>query len=306
MKAVRIHRFGGPEVLQVDDVAKLEPTEGKLLIRVSAASVNPVDYKIRKGGYPQVTEKELPVTLGRDVAGIVETAAPGFAAGDEVYAHLDWADGGYAQWALCAPTGVAAKPATMDMIEAAAVPLVATTAWQGLFDHGHLKAGERVLIHGASGGVGGFAVQFARIAGAEVIATASAEEIDRVRALGASQVIDHEAQKFEDEVGDVNLVFDLIGKETQDRSFQTLKRGGRLISTVQEPDAAKAAEAGVTAKRYMATPNAGQLANFAKLIDTGQVKVNVAKVFDLEDAAEAHRFLEDDHPHGKVVLKVAP
>jgi NADPH:quinone reductase-like Zn-dependent oxidoreductase len=306
MKAVRIHRFGGPEVLQVDDVAKPDPTEGKLLIRVSAASVNPVDYKIRKGGYPKVTEKELPVTLGRDVAGIVETAAPGFAAGDEVYAHLDWADGGYAQWALCAPTGVAAKPATMDMIEAAAVPLVATTAWQGLFDHGHLKAGERVLIHGASGGVGSFAVQFARIAGAEVIATASADEIDRVRALGASQVIDHEAQKFEEEVGDVDLVFDLIGKDTQDRSFQTLKRGGRLISTVQEPDAAKAAEAGVTAKRYMATPNAGQLANFAKLIDTGQVKVNVAKVFDLEDAAQAHRFLEDDHPHGKVVLKVAP
>jgi NADPH:quinone reductase-like Zn-dependent oxidoreductase len=304
MKAVRIHRFGGPEVLQVDDVAKPEASDGKLLIRVSAASVNPVDYKIRQGGYPKVTDKDLPVTLGRDVAGVVETAGGGFAGGEEVYAHLDWTDGGYAQFALCAPVGVAAKPSSLGMVEAATVPLAATTAWQGLFDHGGLKAGERVLIHGASGGVGAFAVQFAHIAGAEVIATASAEEIERVKSLGANRVIDHKAQKFEDEVHDVDLVFDLIGKETQDKSFQTLKRGGRLISTVQEPDAAKAAEAGVTAKRYMATPNAGQLANFAKLIDSGQLKVTVAKVFDLDQAVEAHRFLEEGHPHGKVVLKV--
>jgi NADPH:quinone reductase-like Zn-dependent oxidoreductase len=304
MKAVRIHRFGGPEVLQVDDVPNLRPTDGKLLIRVSAASVNPVDYKIRKGGYPKVTEKDLPVTLGRDVAGVVDADGGGFASGDEVYAHLDWADGGYAELALCAPEGVAAKPNALSMVEAAAVPLAATTAWQGLFDQGGLRAGERVLIHGASGGVGAFAVQFARIAGAEVIATASADQIDRVRSLGARQVIDHKAQKFEEVVHDVDLVFDLIGKDTQERSFQALKRGGRLISTVQEPDPAKAAEAGVTAKRYMATPNAGQLANIAKLIDTGQVQVTVAKVFDLDEAVDAHRCLEDDNPHGKVVLKV--
>ena len=246
------------------------------------------------------------MTLGRDVAGVVDSAPGVFAPGDEVYAHLDWADGGYAQFVLCAPEGVAAKPFRLNMVEAAAVPLAATTAWQGLFDHGQLKAGERVLIHGASGGVGAFAVQFARIAGAEVIATSSAEETERVRSLGAAQVIDHRAQKFEDEVHDVDLVFDLIGKETQERSFQTLKRGGRLISTVEEPDPTKAAEAGVTAKRYMATPNAGQLANFAKLIDSGQVLVTVAKVFDLDQAVEAHRFLVDDHPHGKVVLKVGP
>jgi NADPH:quinone reductase-like Zn-dependent oxidoreductase len=304
MKAVRIHRFGGPEVLQVDDVPDLKASDGKLVIRVSAASVNPVDYKIRMGGYPKVTEKDLPVTLGRDVAGVIDGAGGGFAAGDEVYAHLDWADGGYAEYALCAPVGVAAKPSTLSMAEAAAVPLAATTAWQGLFDHGGLKAGERVLIHGASGGVGAFAVQFARIAGAEVVATASADQIERVRLLGAGQVIDHKAQKFEEVVHVVDLVFDLIGKDTQERSFQTLKRGGRLISTVQDPDQTKAAEAGVSAKRYMATPNAGQLTNFAKLIDTGQVKVTVAKAFDLDEAVDAHRCLEEDDPHGKVVLKV--
>ncbi len=161
-----------------------------------------------------------------------------------------------------------------------------------------------MLIHGASGGVGAFAVQFAHIAGAEVIATASADEIDRVRRLGADRLIDHKAEKFEDQVHDVDLVFDLVGKDTQERSFQTLRRGGRLISTVQEPDAAKAADAGVTARRYMATPNGGELAHFARLIDAGQVTVTVARVFGLEEASEAHRFLEQDHPHGKVVLKV--
>src|ERR1700761_9378650 len=262
MKAVRIHRFGGPEVLQLDDVDLPVAADGKLLIRVIAASVNPVDYKIREGGYPKVTEADLPMTLGRDVAGVLETAGGGFEAGGEGYAHLDWGGGGYAKYALCAPAGIAAKPATVDMIAAAAVPLAATTAWQGLFDHGQLKAGERVLIHGASGGVGAFAVQFARIAGAEVIATAPADEADRVAAYGAVQVIDHKAQKFEDEVHDVDLVLDLIGKDTQEKSFQTLKRGGRLISTVQDPDAAKAAEAGVTAKSYMATPNARPLGKF--------------------------------------------
>jgi NADPH:quinone reductase-like Zn-dependent oxidoreductase len=306
MKAVRIHRFGGPEVLQLDEVSPPMAADGKLLIRVMAASANPVDYKIRQGGYPKVTEADLPITLGRDVAGTLETAGGGFQAGDEVYAHLDWADGGYAEYVLCAPAGIAAKPATLDMIQAAAVPLAATTAWQGLFDQGGLKAGERVLIHGASGGVGAFAVQFARIAGAEVIATASAAEADRVAAYGASQVIDHEAQTFEDVVRDVDLVFDLIGKDTQDRSFQTLKRGGRLISAVQEPDPAKAEAAGVTAKRFMAKPNACQLAEFAKLIDATEVQVTVVKVFSLGQASEAHRMLEKGHPHGKVVLEVSP
>ena len=305
MKAVRIHRFGGREVLQIDDIAQPVATDGKLLIRVIAASVNPVDYKIRQGGYPKVTEADLPITLGRDVAGVVESAGGGFEPGNEVYAHLDWADGGYAEYALCSPAGVAAKPLTLDMISAAAVPLAATTAWQGLFDHGQLKAGERVLIHGGSGGVGAFAVQFARIAEAYVIATSSAEEADRVAAYGAKQVIDPKSQRFENEVHDIDLVLDLIGKDTQERSFQTLKRGGSLISNVQEPDQAKAAEAGVTAKRFMATPNARQLAEIGKLIDGTEVQVTVVKTFTLGQASEAHRMLENGHPHGKVVLDVA-
>ena len=305
MQAIRIHHFGGPEVLQLDEIDKPGAEGGKLRIRVAAASVNPVDYKIRKGGYPRVTESSLPITLGRDVAGVVETAAGDFKVGDEVYAHLDWADGGYADYAVVIPGGAAAKPKTLDMVAAAGVPLAATTAWQGLFDHGGLKAGQSVLIHGGAGGVGGFAVQFAKAKGAHVIATASGDGLRTVRGYGADEVVDHEKQRFEDVAHDVDLVFDVIGGETQDRSFAVLKPGGALISTVQEPDKARAAEKHLKAERYMATPNGGQLAEIAALIDAGKVKVEVARTFPLAQAADAHCFLENEHPHGKVVLIVS-
>ena len=304
MKAVRIHRFGDPSVLQVDEIDRARPTGDQLLIKVRAASVNPVDYKIRQGGYPRVTEDKLPITLGRDVAGVVEKAGGGFKVGDEVYAHLDWADGGYAEYAVVAPVGVAAKPKSLDMIQAAAVPLAATTAWQGLFQHGDLKRGQKVLIHGASGGVGGFAVQFAKAEGAFVYATASGEGVQAVRDDGADEVIDYKKQKFEDVAKDVDLVFDLIGGDTQARSFAVVKPGGALISTVQEPDKAKAAEKQLTAKRYMAEPNADHLKRIGELIDAGKVKVAVAETFPLEQAAAAHASLQNDHPRGKIVLKV--
>ena len=305
MKAVRIHHFGDPSVLEVDEIDRAQPTGEQLLIHVKAASVNPVDYKIRKGGYPMVKEDKLPITLGRDVAGVVEKAAGGFKVGDEVYAHLDWADGGYAEYAVVAPVGASAKPKSLDMIHAAAVPLAATTAWQGLFQHGHLRSGQKVLIHGASGGVGGFAVQFAKAAGAYVYATASGDGEKDVRDFGADEVIDYKTQKFEDIAKDVDLVFDLIGGETQERSFAVLKTGGALISTVQEPDKDKAAAKGLTAERYMAEPNADHLKRIGELIDSGKVKVVVAETFPLGEAAAAHRSLEKDHPRGKVVLEVA-
>jgi NADPH:quinone reductase-like Zn-dependent oxidoreductase len=277
MKAVRIHRFGGPEVLQLDAVDRPAPPSGALLIRVCAASVNPVDYKIRRGGYPRVKEADLPVTLGRDVAGVVVVAAGDFRVGDEVYAHLAWTEGGYAEYAVVAPPGAALKPKSLDMTAAAGVPLAATTAWQGLFDHGGLKAGQRVLIHGASGAVGAYAVQFARQAGAHVIATASGEGAAIANDLGADQVIDYKRERFEDVVTDLDLVFDLVGGETQGRSFPLIKRGGALISAVQEPDAARAEALGVRIVRYLATPSADLLRRFAAMIDAGALKVTVAK-----------------------------
>ncbi|HEX4098354.1 MAG TPA: NADP-dependent oxidoreductase, partial [Caulobacteraceae bacterium] len=257
MKAIRIHEFGNADVLRVEDVDRPEPGAGEVLILIRAAGVNPVDYKIREGRYPPVKADQLPLILGRDAAGVVQEVGQGagrFKAGDEVFAMLPQDRGGYAEWVtapadLCAP-----KPRSLDFVQAASVPLAALTAWQGLFDHGRLEAGQRVLIHGASGGVGPFAVQFAKIKGAEVFATASADSRSFVERLGADRVIDYKNERFEDVVHDADLVYDLIGGETETRSWQVLKRGGTLVSTVHEPDADRAAAAGVRAMRYTCQP----------------------------------------------------
>lgn len=308
MKAVRIHEFGGVDVLKLEDLPEPVPGPGEVLIEVKAASVNPVDYKIREGKYPPVTADMLPVTPGRDVAGVIAALGQGvtaFKIGDQVFAMLPPDRGGYAEWVLAPADVCAVKPASLDMVQAASVPLAALTAWQGLFTNGGLKEGQRVLIHGASGGVGSFAVQFAKAKGAQVFATASAENRAFVESLGAERVIDYHAERFEEIVRDADLVYDLIGGETQDRSWPVLKRGGTLVSTVGRPDAAKAAAAGVTAKGYGAQPDGGQLIEIAALIDAGRVKVTIDAVYTLDDAAEAERHLEDDHVVGKVVLKIA-
>lgn len=306
MRAVRIHQFGGPEVMQVEDIATPEPGPGEILVRIAAASANPVDYKIRNGGY--IPDDQLPVTLGRDLAGVVERCGvdvTAFSPGEEVYAMLPRDRGAFADYAAFDCQAAARRPASLDMPTAAAVPLAGLTAWQGLFDHGRLTEGETVLIHGGSGGVGHFAVQFAKAHGARVIATASADAQQLLRDIGADVTVDYKAQRFEDAAQDVDLVYDLIGGETQDRSFAVLKRGGRLVSTVGEPDKAKAQAAGVEASRYMAQPSRQQLAQIAGLIDSGKVKVLIDHLYPLEQAAEAERRLEQDHPHGKIVLTVA-
>jgi NADPH:quinone reductase-like Zn-dependent oxidoreductase len=240
------------------------------------------------------------------VAGVVEQTGPGpFSPGEEVYAHLDWSSGGYADFALCALKGLAKKPSSLSMVQAAGVPLAATTAYQGLFEHGALKAGQRVLIHGASGGVGAYAVQFAHQAGAVVFATASAEGCQAVESYGADVTIDYRHQRFEDVATDIDLVLDLVGGETQQRSFAVVKTGGALISAVTPPDAALAAERGIRIERYMAHPDADQLRLFASLIDEGRLKTTLAKTFPLEEASAAHRCLEAAHPRGKVVLRLS-
>jgi len=306
MKAVRIHEFGGPEVLRVESQPRPEAGPGEVLVRVEAASVNPVDYKMRNGGY--VPQSALPLTLGRDVAGIVEAtavAASRFKAGDAVYAMLARDRGGYVEFVAVKATDCAHKPERLDFIQAAAVPLAALTAWQGLFDYGHLAAGQRVLIHGASGGVGHFAVQFAKARGATVFATCSGEDVAFVRGLGADEAIDYRAERFEDRARDIDLVYDLVAGETQDRSWAVLKDGGAMVSTLKEPDAAKAAAKHARAAHYMAQPNGAQLAEIAALIDAGKVVPTIAAVFPLEEAAQAERKLEDEHVRGKIVLDVA-
>jgi len=306
MKAVRIHSVGEPDILTVEEMPRPEPGDGEVLIRVKAASVNPVDYKIRSGSYKRA-QIRLPLTLGRDAAGVIEGVGRGVAGlktGDEVFAFLGAESGGYAEYAIAKENEVAPKPASLDFVHAAAVPLAAETALQALFDHGHLKANETVLIHGAGGGVGHFAVQFAKTKGAHVIATASGADLDLVRSLGADEVIDYKAQRFDETLRDVDLVIDLIGGETQKKSWPVLKDGGRIVSTLEPPSAAEAQQKHAQATAFMAQPRAEQLRAIGQLIDDGKVRVVVSSTRPLEEAREAHQHLEHDHIQGKVVLTV--
>jgi NADPH:quinone reductase-like Zn-dependent oxidoreductase len=307
MKAVRIHRFGGPEVLMLDDVPWPQPKDDEVLVRVHAASVNPVDYKIRSGS-SSVKEDQLPYTLGRDLSGTVEllgTRAHTLKAGDPIFAFIGLDRGTYAEYVVVKAMEMATKPETLDHVQATAVPLAGLTAWQGLFDHGQVQAGQRVLIHGGAGGVGHLAVQFAKAKGATVLTTASGVDLDFVHGLGADEVIDYKVERFEDRARDIDLVFDLIAGETQNRSWGVLKEGGILVSTLGQPPAEKAAQHSVRAAGYRAQPNPAQLSEIRRLIDDGQVRVVVDRVFPLTEAGAAQEYLEREHVRGKVVLRVA-
>ncbi|KAA0690959.1 NADP-dependent oxidoreductase [Neorhizobium sp. P12A] len=308
MQAVRIHRFGGPEVMTIEEIDRPIPSANEVLIKVLAASVNPVDAKMREGKYPVVTEKDLPYVLGRDVSGQIAAAGDNvssFLIGDDVFAFLSPDHGGYEEFVLARADEVATMPKSLDAVGAAAVPLAGITAWQGLFDHGGLRSGKRVLIHGGAGGVGHFAIQLAKDKGAWVATTVSTADREFVSDLGADLVIDYKSEKFEDVIEPVDLVFDLIGGETQDRSFDVVKPGGALISTLKEPDKARAAELSIRVGRYTAQPNGSQLQEIAELIDQGKVKVVVAGTFKLSEVGQAQTALKENHIRGKVVLKVA-
>ncbi|MDX8528944.1 NADP-dependent oxidoreductase [Mesorhizobium sp. MSK_1335] len=253
-------------------------------------------------------EDRLPLTLGRDFSGIVERCGArvdAFKPGDAVYALLTPDRGGYAEFVAAKAQDCAAKPKWLDHLHAAAVPLAAVTAWQGIFDHGGLRAGERILIHGAAGGVGHFAVQFAKANGATVYATCSERDIDFVQSLGADKVIDYENQRFEDTLRDIDLVYDLVAGDTQERSWSVLKQGGIIVSTLQQPSKQKAAERNARGAYYMTKPDGAQLAEIGLLIDAGAVRVEIGRVFALRQAADAERALEEGHVRGKIVLKVA-
>jgi NADPH:quinone reductase-like Zn-dependent oxidoreductase len=307
MKAVRIRSFGGPEVLELVAVERPVPKDDEVLIRVRAASVNPVDYKIRSGAYPVVKEDQLPKVLGRDVAGEIERcgrAVSNFRQGDTVYAMLDGGPGGYAEYVTVRADLVAPKPAQLDFRAAAAVPLAGLTAWQGLFDHGHLQAGQRVLIHGGAGGVGHLAVQFAKARGATVATTVGTGDVEFAQRLGADQVIDYRRDRFEDQVHDVDLVLDLAAGDTQERSWAVLKDGGTMISSLAKPSEAKAREHQARAANFVAHPDRDELIEIGRLIDTGKVHPHVSAVFELTEAAEAQSQLEQHHAQGKVVLQM--
>jgi NADPH:quinone reductase-like Zn-dependent oxidoreductase len=308
MKAVRIHSYGGPNVLVYEDAPRPDPAAGEALVEIHAAGVNPIDWKVREGYAQGWLRHKLPLVPGWDVSGVITElggSVEGFKAGDEVYGKLDTErDGAYAEYAVASAGDIAIKPKKIDHVHAAAVPIAALTAWQSLFDLAKLSRGHTVLIHGAAGGVGHFAVQFAKWKGARVIGTASSRNAEFVRELGADVVIDYASRKFEDEVSGLDCVLDTMGGDVLKRSLRVLKKGGIVVSTLEEPRAEEVARYGVRAAQVFAKSDSRQLRKIAELIDAGHVKPVVDMVLPLESVREAHNISQKGHVRGKIVLKV--
>jgi NADPH:quinone reductase-like Zn-dependent oxidoreductase len=306
MRAVRFHDYGPPSSLVVDLVPRPEPKAGEVLLRVHAAGVNPIDWKFRAGYLRQFMPLELPYTPGLDVAGTVVALGPGvteFAEGNDVFGR---GAGAYAEYAIASVATLAHKPAGVSFEQAATLPVGGVTAWVGLFDVAHLEAGQRVLVQGGGGGVGSIAVQLAHWKGAYVIATASEANADHVRTLGADEVIDYGAVKFEDVVHDVDVVLETVGGDITERSWGVLKPGGIMVVVAGMPDAEKAASLGVRTSNVpppaVTTPILEEL---GRLAASGALIPQVGSVFSLADAADAHATSETGHGRGRIVLQVA-
>ncbi len=308
MKAVRIHAYGGPDVLTYEDAPRPTAGAGEVLIRVHATSVNPFDCAVRAGYLSAYLPLTLPLILGTDVAGIVEEVGAGvtaFRRGDSVYARGGVTrDGAYAEYAVVPASDVAAKPRSLDAIHAAALPHVSLTAWQALFGLADLTKGQTVLIHGAGGGVGHVAVQLAKWRGAKVIGTASGN-LEFVRGLGADEVIDYSKVPFEKAVSAVDVVLDTVGGDTQQRSWGVLKPNGILVSTIQAPSEETAAAHGARQAYVSSSPPIGKtLTEIATLVDGGQIRPEVSAVLPLQEIRKAHKMIEGRHVRGKIVLQV--
>ena len=309
MKAIVVHEYGGPEVLKYEDVPRPEPKEDQILVRVIAAGVNPVDGLIRSGMFAKYEKAAFPMIPGADIAGVVEKAGSKitkFRMGDPVYAYISLKNsGGYAEYAVATEGEASPKPKSLTYVEAAAVPVVALTAWQALIDIAKLSTGQTVLIHGGSGGVGSFAIQIAKDRGAKVIATASTANQDLLKELGADVAIDYTKTKFEDVAKDVDVVLDSIGKDTLARSYGVVKKGGFIVTLVARVDQAELDKHGIRGASLSVKPDSNELAEIGKLIDENQIKVVVSQTFPLADAAKAQEQVATRHTRGKIVLKIA-
>ncbi len=308
MKAVRIHDYGHGEVLTYEDAPMPEISSNDVLVRVVATSVNPVDWKIREGYLKQMIPYPLPLTLGWDVSGIVESVGAEvtrFKVGDAVYSRPDIKrNGTYADYVAIREDEIARKPKTISHVEAASLPLAGIAAWEALFTAAQLKAGQTVLIHAGSGGVGSLAIQLAKSSGAKVISTTSGKNRAFVESLGADQVIDYQTQRFADVVGKVDVVFDTLGGEVQESSWPVLKPGGMLVSIVSPPSEEKARSHGVRSAFVFIEPNVRILDELAALVDTGKVRPVIGAEFALRDVVKAHALSETGRSVGKIVLYV--
>jgi NADPH:quinone reductase-like Zn-dependent oxidoreductase len=308
MRAITQHTFGGADVLTVTDLPRPVPLATEVLVRVHAVGVNPVEAFIRSGAFPLLGDP--PFVLGWEVSGIVEEVVPGterFKVGDEVYGmpFFPRQAAGYAEYVAAPSRTLARKPAGLDHVHAAALPLVGLTAWQGLVEYAGLAPGQRVLIHGAGGGLGHVAVQIAKARGAHVIGTASAGKHHFVRSLGADEVIDYRAVDFTDAVRDADVVFDVVGGDYGLRSLRSLRLGGTFVTAVDRLNAELAArtrEAGLRFIGVAVEPDGAGLEALTDLVDAGRLRPHVEHVLPLAEAAKAHELVESGHAKGKIVL----
>jgi NADPH:quinone reductase-like Zn-dependent oxidoreductase len=300
MQAVVMNETGDPDVLRYEEAERPEPGDGEVLIKVRAAAVNPMDWKYRRG----FVDKQLPAVLGIDVSGTIEESrAEGFAEGDEVFGFA--ASGGYAQFVTAPAALITKKPAGVSHEQAAAIPVAGLTAWQALFDRGGLESGQTALIAGAAGGVGHFAVQFAKHAGARAIGTGSSPNRDFVLGLGAEEYVDYTEQDVADAVSGVDVAFDTVGGETTQSLVPTVREGGILVTIAGAPPTEAAQDRGVRAELLVMSPSAEQLARIADLVAAGDVRVELAEVIPLTAVQRAHELSESGHTRGKIVLTVA-
>ena len=309
MKAIRFHEYGGPEVLRYETAPRPEPSPGELLVRVKATAVNPVDVAIRAGYLKAMRDVEKPFILGWDFSGVVEACGKGtkkFHQGDEVFGLKQlWEQGNYAEYTVVPESVCAAKPTGLDHATAAAIPLAGLTAWQALFDHAGLKTGQKVLIHSGAGGVGHFAIQFAKAKGITVAATASTRNQEFLAQLGADQPIDYTTTKFEDVVNDADAVIETKGGEIRDRSWKALKPGGILVALIgPAPSEADAAAHQVRQTLMWVHPDPEQLTEIGNLVIAGKVKVHIDHAYPLTEIAKAHEASATGHTRGKLAILV--
>ena len=306
MKAIRFHEYGGPEVTRLEDVSIPEPKPGKYLIRVAAAAVNAVDWKLRSGSLKEIMPIQFPFTMGCDVAGVVEKGSGKFKPGDEVYGYLvTLRSGAFAEFAIALENEIAPKPKKLSFQEAASIPVAALTSYEALFDHGKLESGQTVLIQGAAGGVGAMAVQFAKWKGAHVIGTASGLDVDYLREIGADETVDYRSERFEDRAKNVDLVFDTVGGDTLERSFAVVRPGGKLISIVAPPSPELGEKHNIEAKMIGVQVAGQRLAEIEQLVDSGRLKTRIGNTFTLQDGIAAIAAAESGKSKGKVIISVS-
>lgn len=310
MQAVRVHEYGGPEGLSLDGITLPHPGPDEVLVRIHAAGVNPLDWKIRAGYLQQAMPLPLPFTLGADFSGVVEAIGDGglgFTPGDEVFgqsAAFSGGSGAFAEFATAPVTCIERKPPALSHTEAAALPVAGVSAWQAITEHLHITRGQHVLIHGGAGGVGAFAIQIAKLLGARVTATASARNISYVCSLGADEVIDYREYPFDQNVHDADAVLDTVGGETYERSFRALRRGGRIVSLLEPPRKELTDGYGVEASILYGQVTSERLAALAHLAGHRALRVPLGQTYPLGQASDALLHVERDSTRGKTVLMV--